>query len=83
MKSESFQPARQDAARQYRAEQPEQRRVPRMRATGQQQRSQPRTEERPDREADDREHSHDEALDVAVEREQHTEHDDQPVDRGH
>ena len=63
-------PAGQHPARQQRAEQAEQRRVLRVRAAGQHQRRQPRADERAEREADQRQRADDEALHVAVERQQ-------------
>ena len=83
MDPESLKATREHPAGEQRAEQTEQRRVLRVRSTGQQQRSEPRADERAEPEADERQRTDDEALHVAVEGEQRRERNDQPVDAGH
>ena len=63
-----------------RAEQAEQRRVRRPRSLAEHQRRQPRADEGPDREPDQRQRADDEPLQVAVDGQQDGERDDHPVD---
>lgn len=54
-----------------------------MRATGKHQRTKPCADQGTGEEADERERPDDEPLEIAIEREQCTEGDDQPIDRCH
>src|SRR5450755_1002979 len=73
----------QDTPDQQGASQTKQRRVLGVRAAVEQQRRQAGAEERAERESDQRQRAHDEALQVAVEGQQNGESDDQPVDERH
>ena len=83
MNGQPLEAAGEHAAGEQRAQQTEQRRVLRVRPAGKDQRRQPGPEERPDREPGERQCTHDEALHIPVQGEQHDEGDDHPVDRGH
>ena len=80
---EPLQAAGQHRAGEQRAHQPEQRRVLGVRAAGQHERREVGAEERSEAEPEQRQGADDEPLRVAVERQQHRERHDQPVDFRH
>jgi len=77
--AEPLESAREQRTDQQRADQGEQRCVGGARALTEDQRAEPRAEERADRKAEQRQHPDDESLQVAEDREQRAERDDQPV----